>query len=303
MPVKTTKPPKVKTSDYPPYPLHPITDDYDDFTADELEALRRSLKKTGLIQPVVIWHDQIVDGRHRAQLCQELGIVVRYQVIHDDCTEEKMRGYVAALNEHRRARTRPLTTAEKRERIAGALEANSSLSSNALAKKLGVSDKTVTAARTLFGNPNKDRTEASGRKARGRKPAPLSPAAAAPPSASDPLPPLNLTGTPPQPNQVGNAFGHKQYCTVLDQLDIASQSVETARRAVDIALKIVKTARPSINALSINALKHMLEELLTQINIAKTDVPTHAGLDAEQVRNSITVHEGGKRDPEGGRLN
>jgi hypothetical protein len=87
------------------YNLHLITGDYDDLTAAEVAALRASLKEVGLLVPIVIWNNQIVDGRHRERLCEELRILPLYQDITKVCpTEEKMRLYVAGLNEHRRSR-------------------------------------------------------------------------------------------------------------------------------------------------------------------------------------------------------
>src|SRR6266550_2885343 len=92
------------------YPLHPITDDYADFTEEELTALRKSLRERGLVVPIVIWRNQTVDGKHRTKLCKEEGITLRYRDITKQCpTEDDMRAYVKALNEHRRANTKPLT--------------------------------------------------------------------------------------------------------------------------------------------------------------------------------------------------
>jgi ParB-like chromosome segregation protein Spo0J len=69
----------------------------------------------GLVVPVVVWRNQIVDGRHRAKLCQELGIELRTNDITKQCsTEAEMIARVRAFNEHRRTNTKPLKTAEKR---------------------------------------------------------------------------------------------------------------------------------------------------------------------------------------------
>jgi ParB-like nuclease domain len=53
------------------YPLNHVTADYADFTREELDALRKSVREHGLLVPIVIWRDQIVDGRHRAEVCRE----------------------------------------------------------------------------------------------------------------------------------------------------------------------------------------------------------------------------------------
>jgi ParB-like chromosome segregation protein Spo0J len=124
------------------FPLHPITGEYDDITGDDLDRMRESLRKDGLIVPIVIWRDQIVDGRHRARLCDEIGESVLYNDISEK-TEDEMRAYVRALNEHRRSRTKPLTNAEKRERIETELRANPTLSNRQIAEKVGASHPTV----------------------------------------------------------------------------------------------------------------------------------------------------------------
>lgn len=127
-------------------PLHPVVFEYHDLTADELERLRASLWKVGLLVPVVTWCGQIVDGRHREEMCCKLGLRV---VTSDlgDLTEEEMRQRVAALNEHRRARTTTLTTAEKQARIAAALKADPARSDVAIAEEVGVAQSTVYQAR------------------------------------------------------------------------------------------------------------------------------------------------------------
>ena len=127
------------------YELHPITGEYADLTEPEVNALRASLTETGQCIPIVIWKNQIVDGRHRKKLCDELRILPKYYDISEACeTEEKMRRYVAGLNEHRRSRITPLTSEEKRAKAAAAIEANPERSDVAIAEDLGdVSRPTV----------------------------------------------------------------------------------------------------------------------------------------------------------------
>jgi DNA-binding Lrp family transcriptional regulator len=136
------------------YPLHPITDDYADFTDQEFAALRESLKANGQIVEVVIWNGQIVDGRHRAKLCRELGLDIKHHDI-GDVPEDKMRAVVRTLNEHRRSRTTALTTAEKRARIEAGLKANPKLSNRQIADMLGVSHPTVAEVRKQLASTGK----------------------------------------------------------------------------------------------------------------------------------------------------
>jgi hypothetical protein len=134
------------------YPLHPVCADYDDFTEAEAKAMRASLRKVGLLAPIVLWREQIVDGRHREKFCRELGIAIRYGDITDRCRSEKeMRRYVAALNEHRRSRTTPLTTEEKRAKVETALKADPERSDLAIADECGVSHTFVQKWRAKLG--------------------------------------------------------------------------------------------------------------------------------------------------------
>jgi ParB-like chromosome segregation protein Spo0J len=158
-------------------PLHPVVDDYADLTHAELRTLRESLRSHGLCMPVVVWRGRVVDGRHRVALCRELGIEVRYDDITDRCpTEAEMRAHVQALNEHRRANTKPLTTAEKQARIEAALKVDPARSDRAISQEIGVSQPTVSATRRKlesrgvqkFITPS-DRKSKTGKKGEGQR--------------------------------------------------------------------------------------------------------------------------------------
>jgi hypothetical protein len=123
----------VINDDEPVKPLHPICFDYDDFAPAELDGLRKSLRAVGLLHPITTWRDVIVDGKHREKLCRALRIQHRFDDITKKCpTEEDMRKYVEALNEHRRSRTTPLTPEEKRAKAAGAIKADPARSDQAI---------------------------------------------------------------------------------------------------------------------------------------------------------------------------
>jgi hypothetical protein len=94
------------------------------------------------------WRGQIVDGRHREKLCRELNVEPRYLDISTLCPiEADMRKHVTALNQHRRARTTPLTNKEKRMKIAEELKANPDRSDREIAEAAGVSHTSVQQAR------------------------------------------------------------------------------------------------------------------------------------------------------------
>lgn len=124
--------------------MHPITEDYADFTAGELSEFKEDIRKNGLRVPIVVWRDQIVDGRHRYQICSDLGIDLKVRDISQEClSEDSMREMVTSLNQHRRSRTVPLTNGEKRKRVEAELMRNPSRSARGIARELGVAHTTV----------------------------------------------------------------------------------------------------------------------------------------------------------------
>jgi hypothetical protein len=174
------------------YPLHPITDEYADFTPEELEALRLSLHEHGrLLIPIVIWRNQTVDGKHRTKICREEGIPLRYDDVSERCpSEAEMRAYVRALNEHRRANTKPLKPAERRARIEAQLRETPGKPDRQIAEGLGVDHKTVGAVREgLEGRGEiphvETRRDTKGRKQPARKPKRASNTKRKPPALND----------------------------------------------------------------------------------------------------------------------
>jgi hypothetical protein len=157
------------------YPLHEITRDYADFTLAELAALREDINVNGQRVPVTIWRGQIVEGRHRAIVCAELGLKL---ITHDisEMTEEAMRAYVKSLNQHRRSRTAPLTNEEKRARVEAALIADPKRSDRAIAEETGFSHPFVSSIRkdleargVVTLPPPKDRKSRTGKTGEGAK--------------------------------------------------------------------------------------------------------------------------------------
>lgn len=126
--------------------VHPIADDYADLTPAERSALYLDMQANGQVQPIVAWRGEIVDGKHRYAICQQLNIEPKIYDITNECTtEEAMRARVRSLNQHRRSRTAPLTNEEKRMHIAEELAKNPNRSDRAIAEATGVSHHTVAA--------------------------------------------------------------------------------------------------------------------------------------------------------------
>jgi len=113
-------------------------------TPEEYDALKADIATRGVQVPVdVDEHGEILDGHHRDQVCEELGIKNYPKRILSGLTEEQKRHHVLAVNLNRRH----LSTKQKRELVAQELRRSPKTSNNWLAKLTGVTDKTVAAIR------------------------------------------------------------------------------------------------------------------------------------------------------------
>ena len=54
--------------------LDPVCEAFPPMTHDQFLGLKRSIERNGQREPIVVWNNRIVDGRHRLKACQELGI-------------------------------------------------------------------------------------------------------------------------------------------------------------------------------------------------------------------------------------
>jgi ParB-like chromosome segregation protein Spo0J len=125
-------------------------------------ALKASIREHGMLEAIVLDGDgAIADGhnRHRAYLeLQTEGVNVKLKTRMENFADEAAaRSFIRAVNIARRQ----LSTKDKRDLIDAELRENPSDSDNAIAKRLGVSDKTVAARRqklqsgSEFPNPSK----------------------------------------------------------------------------------------------------------------------------------------------------
>jgi hypothetical protein len=85
--------------------IHPIAQCYPDMSREEFAELRADIQRNGLLVPVVLFEDKILDGRHRERACEELRVKSRYETpeIKDPYA------FVVSMNERRRQ----LNTAQK----------------------------------------------------------------------------------------------------------------------------------------------------------------------------------------------
>ena len=67
-----------------PYPIHPLAAVQPPLRKARYQALVASVKQYGLLRPIVIWREQIVDGVHRLQACLEVGVEPEYKFLDDD---------------------------------------------------------------------------------------------------------------------------------------------------------------------------------------------------------------------------
>lgn len=111
---------------------------------DDYAALEESIIAHGVMVPVE--YDEagnILDGHHRVAICESLGLVDWPRFVRKGMSEEDKRAHARALNLARRH----LSSAEKRGVIEAQLKETPSISARAIAARLKVDHKTVTAAR------------------------------------------------------------------------------------------------------------------------------------------------------------
>lgn len=79
--------------------LHAITAAFPRLEAQPLAHVRESLRRVGLLVPIATYEGEVIDGRHREELCRELGIEPEYRD-YTDCGA--LPDVVAGLNLLRR---------------------------------------------------------------------------------------------------------------------------------------------------------------------------------------------------------
>jgi N6-adenosine-specific RNA methylase IME4/ParB-like chromosome segregation protein Spo0J len=80
--------------------IHAVAEIFPRMGEAEFVALKNDIAEHGVREPLWIWRGQIIDGRHRAQACEELGIVPAVREYDGD--ESGLVGFVVSLNLHRR---------------------------------------------------------------------------------------------------------------------------------------------------------------------------------------------------------
>ncbi|WP_274426773.1 MT-A70 family methyltransferase [Chelativorans sp. YIM 93263] len=113
-------------------------------STEDYAALEASIVEHGVLVPIE-YDDagNILDGHHRVQICESLGLVDWPRLVRKGLSDPEKRTIARELNVSRRH----LTSAQKRDLIEGQLRDTPSISSRAIAAMLGVDDKTVATVR------------------------------------------------------------------------------------------------------------------------------------------------------------
>lgn len=83
------------------YPLHPACELFPPMSAEEFNDLKEDIKKNGVLQDILTWKGQLVDGRHRIKACEELGIQWDHVVVQMEESDDPV-AWAIGSNLHRR---------------------------------------------------------------------------------------------------------------------------------------------------------------------------------------------------------
>lgn len=82
-------------------PFHPLAEKFPLILGKEFVELKEDIKENGLLDPIVMYEGQILDGRNRFRACQETGVEPTFC----DYGGDQPARYVLSLNLHRRHMT------------------------------------------------------------------------------------------------------------------------------------------------------------------------------------------------------
>jgi ParB-like chromosome segregation protein Spo0J len=118
---------------------HPLANLFPLLEGSEFEELVADIKANGLVEPIVMFEDKILDGRNRYRACLAAGVEPAFRPFMGD----DPLAYIISLN----LRRRHLTAEQKRELIAGLIKAAPEKSDRQIAKTVKVDHKTVASVR------------------------------------------------------------------------------------------------------------------------------------------------------------
>jgi len=84
------------------HPIHRVAMMFPAPSDDDMASLRESIEQDGVIQPILLWREQIVDGKTRYGIAKELGIDAPFESLPDTLEESQVVQRCAAINLSRR---------------------------------------------------------------------------------------------------------------------------------------------------------------------------------------------------------
>ena len=132
------------------YPIHPFADIFPEACLKDFQCLTHDILLHGLLEPIVLFDNQILDGRNRSLACRNSGVKPRYIEFEGD--EEAALRYVVSKNLARRnlttsqralvaAKLADMDVGDNQHRKQGAT--NEATSQSKAAEKLNVSRSAV----------------------------------------------------------------------------------------------------------------------------------------------------------------
>ena len=78
--------------------LDPCCEAFPPMRHDEFLGLKASIQRNGQQEPIIVWNDRIVDGRHRLKACQELGLEPVFKRLSCDYAQAVSAAFAANIN-------------------------------------------------------------------------------------------------------------------------------------------------------------------------------------------------------------
>jgi hypothetical protein len=146
--------------------FHPLADAFPMMVGTEFDELVADIKAHGLIEPIVVHEDMVLDGRNRHRACIAAGVEPTFRPF----TGDDAAVYVISANIYRRH----LNREQRGELLIKIIAAAPEKSDRQIAREIGVDPKTIGAARAKGEDVRKiphvsTRTDTKGRKQPSRK--------------------------------------------------------------------------------------------------------------------------------------
>src|SRR4249919_1102521 len=83
-----------------PLPIHPLADMFPPMGDAEFRELAADIKQHGLRERIVTFEDKVIDGRHRARACAEVGVRPEYHPFQGEAKD--VVDFIVSANMRRR---------------------------------------------------------------------------------------------------------------------------------------------------------------------------------------------------------